>query len=60
MSELKMMLESWAKAFLAAALATYSLVGFDLNAIFTSALTAVLPSVINYLNPNYDRYGRVE
>ena len=52
--------ESWAKAFLAAALATYLAVGWDVNAIVTSAATATLPSIINWLNPNYTRYGRVK
>jgi hypothetical protein len=52
--------ESWAKAFLAAALATYLAVGWDVNAIANAALASVLPSVINWLNPNYERYGKVK
>jgi hypothetical protein len=51
--------ESWAKAFLAAALATYLAVGFDPAAIANAALVSVLPSIINWLNPNYERYGKV-
>jgi hypothetical protein len=51
--------ESWAKAFLAAALATYLSVGLDPEMILNAAVAAVLPSVINWLNPNYERYGKV-
>ena len=51
--------ESWAKAFLAAGLATYLAVGWDVAAIVNAALASVLPSVINWLNPNYERYGKV-
>jgi hypothetical protein len=47
------------KAFLAAALATYLAVGFDPAAIANAALVSVLPSIINWLNPNYERYGKV-
>lgn len=51
---------SWAKTFLAAALATYLAVGLDVDAIANAALASVLPSIINWLNPNYERYGRVK
>ncbi len=59
MSDLKKMAESWAKTFLATALATYLAVGLDVDAIANAALVSVLPSIINWLNPNYERYGRV-
>lgn len=59
MTELKMMAGSWLKTFLAAALATYLAVGFDLESIANAALVAVAPSIINWLNPNYERYGKV-
>lgn len=59
MNDLKKAAESWAKAFLAAALATYLAVGFDPAAIANAALVSVLPSIINWLNPNYERYGRI-
>jgi len=52
--------ESWAKAFLAAALATYLAVGWDVSAIANAAIASVLPSIINWLNPNYERYGKVK
>ncbi len=59
MKELKLMAASWAKTFVAAALATYLAVGLDVNAIANAALASVLPSIINWLNPNYERYGKV-
>jgi hypothetical protein len=58
-NDLKKAAESWAKAFLAAGLATYLAVGFDAQAILNAAIAAVLPSIINWLNPNYERYGKV-
>lgn len=60
MKELKLMAESWGKTFLATALATYLAVGWDLDAIANAALVSVLPSIINWLNPNYERYGKVK
>jgi hypothetical protein len=59
-SDLKLAAESWAKAFLAAALATYLAVGFDPAALVNAGLASVLPSVINWLNPNYERYGKIK
>ena len=60
MNELKLMAGDWLKTFLAAALATYLAVGFDVEMIVNAALVAVLPSIINWLNPNYERYGKVK
>ena len=59
MKELKLMAGSWLKTFVAAALATYLAVGLDVNAIANAALASVLPSIINWLNPSYERYGKV-
>ena len=59
MKELKLMAGSWAKTFVAAALATYLAVGLDVNAIANAALASVLPSIIKWLNPSYERYGKV-
>ncbi len=59
MNELKLMAASWAKTFLATALATYLAVGLDVQTIANAAIAAVLPSIINWLNPKYERYGRV-
>ena len=60
MKELKLMAESWGKTILATALATYLAVGWDLDAIANAALVSVLPSIINWLNPNYERYGKIK
>lgn len=59
LNDLKKAAESWIKTFLAAALATYLAVGLDVNAIANAAIASVLPSIINWLNPNYERYGKV-
>ena len=59
LNDLKKAAESWLKAFLAAALATYLSVGLDPEMILNAAIAAVLPSIINWLNPNYERYGKV-
>ena len=45
MSDLKKMSETWAKTFLAAALATYLAVGLDVNAIANAAIASVLGSI---------------
>ena len=60
MNELKLMAGSWLKTFLAAALATYLAVGLNAEMIVNAAVAAVLPSIINWLNPSYERYGRVK
>ena len=59
MKELKLMAGSWVKTFIATALATYLAVGLDVDAIANAALVSVLPSIINWLNPNYERYGKI-
>ena len=58
-SDLKKAAESWLKTFIATALATYLAVGLDIEAIANAAVVSVIPSIINWLNPNYDRYGKV-
>lgn len=60
LNDLKLAAGSWLKTFLAAALATYLAVGWDVDAIANAALASVLPSIINWLNPNYERYGHIE
>ena len=60
LNDLKKAGASWAKTFLAAALATYLAVGLDAAAIVNAALAATLPSIINWLNPSYERYGKVK
>ena len=59
-NDLKLAAGSWVKTFLAAALATYLAVGWDVDAIANAALASVLPSIINWLNPNYERYGHID
>jgi hypothetical protein len=58
MKELELVAATWLKTFIAAGLATYMAVGMDLKAIFNAALTATIPSIINWLNPKYERYGK--
>ena len=59
LNDLKKAGASWLKTFLAAGLATYLAVGLDVDAIANAALAATLPSIINWLNPSYERYGKV-
>jgi hypothetical protein len=59
-NDLKKAAESWLKTFIATALATYLAVGLDIEAIANAAVVSVIPSIINWLNPNYERYGRVK
>ena len=58
MKEFKLVAGTWGKTFAAAALATYLAVGLDLEAIVNAALAATIPSIINWLNPKYERYGK--
>jgi hypothetical protein len=60
MQELKLMAGTWAKTFVATALSTYLSVGLQPDYILNAALVSVLPSVINWLNPNYERYGKIK
>ena len=58
MQELKRIGASWGRSFLAAALATYAPVGWDVNAIVNAGIAAVLPVAIRYLNKNDTAFGR--
>jgi hypothetical protein len=58
MDELKRIGASWARSFLAAALATYATVGWDPAAIANAGLAAVIPVAIRYLNKNDTAFGR--
>lgn len=60
LNDLKKAASSWAKTFLATALSTYMAVGLDAEMILNAAIAAVLPSIINWLNPNYERYGKIK
>lgn len=57
MEQAKAMLASWARSFLAAGLATYLAVGWDLAAIGNAALAAVIPMILRWLNPNDAAFG---
>ena len=59
-NDLKKAAESWLKTFIATALATYLAVGLEIEAIANAAVVSVIPSIINWLNPNYERYGRIK
>ena len=58
MENLKAASASWARSFLAAALATYLAVGWDHKAILASGVAAVAPVIIRWLNPNDTAFGR--
>lgn len=57
MEQVKAMAASWARSFLAAGIATYLAVGWDVGAIVNAALAAVLPMVLRWLNPNDEAFG---
>lgn len=53
----KQLLASWSRVALSAALAYYMATGsFDLKALAAAALSAVIPPILRYLNPN-DQLG---
>ena len=53
----KQLLASWSRVALSAALAYYVATGsLDTKAIFSAALTAVIPPILRWLNPN-DQLG---
>ena len=58
MEQLKAIGASWARSFLAAALATYLAVGLDWKTILTSAVSASAPVLIRWLNPNDTAFGQ--
>ena len=58
MQQAKKVAASWARSFLAAAIATYLAVGWDATAIVNAALAASLPVLLRWLNPNDTAFGR--
>lgn len=62
-AQVKAVLASWVKVFLAAVLTAW-LAGLtsggaiDWRALLIAGAVAVLPVIINWLNPNDNRYGR--
>ena len=57
MASLKPLLASWARSFLAAAIAVYMAGVTDPKAIFTAGAAAVLPVVLRWLNPKDAAFG---
>jgi hypothetical protein len=58
MNELKPMLASYARSFIAAGLAVYMAGVTDPKAILSAGVAAVLPVLMRWLNPNDAAYGR--
>ena len=58
MKELKPMLASYARSFIAAGLAVYMAGVTDPKAILSAGVAAVVPVLIRWLNPNDQVYGR--
>jgi hypothetical protein len=58
MKELKPMLASYARSFLAASLAVYMAGVTDPKAILSAGVAALLPVLMRWLNPNDKVYGR--
>jgi hypothetical protein len=57
MNQAKLMAASWARSFLAAAVAVYMAGVTDPKAIASAGLAAVLPVVLRALNPNDAGFG---
>lgn len=57
MEQIKAMAASWARSFLAAAIAVYMSGNTDIKAIGSAGLAAVLPVILRWLNPNDAAFG---
>ena len=57
MEKSKALLASWARSFLAAAIAVYMAGVTDPKAIVTAGVAAVLPVVLRWLNPKDSAFG---
>ncbi|CAB4163397.1 hypothetical protein UFOVP796_14 [uncultured Caudovirales phage] len=57
MNQIKPMAASWARSFLAAAVAVYMAGVTDPKAIASAGLAAVLPVILRWLNPNDSSFG---
>ena len=57
-AELKPMLASYARSFIAASLAVYLAGVTDPKAILSAGVAALLPVLMRWLNPNDKVYGR--
>ena len=58
MEQAKQLAASWARSFLAAALATYLAVGWEPQVVVNAGVAAVLPVILRWLNPNDSAFGR--
>jgi len=58
MEQAKAIAASWARSFLAAALATYLAGGWDPEVIVNAGAAAVIPVVLRYLNKKDPAFGR--
>ena len=58
MTNFKAMAASWARSFLAAALAVYATGNTDPKAIASAGIAAVLPVILRWLNPGDKAFGR--
>lgn len=58
MEQIKALGASWARSFLAAALATYLAVGWEPQVVLNAGVAAVLPVILRWLNPNDSAFGR--
>ena len=57
MKQIKPMAASWARSFLAAAVAVYMAGVTDPKAIASAGLAAVLPVILRWLNPKDSSFG---
>jgi hypothetical protein len=60
MKNLKPMLASWGRSFVAASVACYLAGVTDPTALLNSGLAAVLPVILRWLNPNDLAFGKVK
>ena len=58
MEQAKAIAASWARSFLAAALATYLAVGWQPEVVLNAGIAAVLPVILRWLNKNDTAFGR--
>ena len=58
MEQVKAIAASWARSFLAAALATYLAVGWQPEVIVNAGAAAVLPVILRFLNKKDTAFGR--
>lgn len=58
MNEVKAILASWTRSFLASCIAVYLAGVTEPKAILGAGLAAVLPVVLRWLNPNDEAFGR--